>query len=170
MHPATHTTLPNPPHTVFHTITPPILIQCVKHINSTSGQPFPVSFRLPHENHRRKQGKISNISHFHFFLAWMWLCCFKSWWQKKSEPAFNQVLGSLQSLYSLNTHFRSHFFDHCEPRTARKYPDPSCFNFQNWNFSKTNAIKNLISRLCSTFKHNHFAPVDIWKGQNLLVL
>ena len=170
MHPATHTTLPNPPHTVFHTITPPILIQCVKHINSTSGQPFPVSFRLPHENHRRKQGKISNISHFHFF--WQECGCVVSNFgeEKKFEPAFNQVLGSLQSLYSLNTHFRPLFW----PLWAPGLPESTLIHpvsiFRTEIFSKTNAIKILISRLCSTFKHNHFALVDIWKGQHLLVL
>src|ERR1700679_1169575 len=42
------------------------LLQCTKHITSTSGEPSPVSFKSLCENPTRKLGKTGNISHFHF--------------------------------------------------------------------------------------------------------
>jgi hypothetical protein len=40
--------------------------QCKKHIHNNFGETSPMSFRSLGENLRRKQGKIGNISQFHF--------------------------------------------------------------------------------------------------------
>src|SRR6202035_908535 len=79
------------------------VLRCMKHINSTSGQPSLVSFRSLCENPTKKLGKTGNISHFHFF--WQGCGCAVSNLGAPIffELRFKQVVLNFQSPNSINT-------------------------------------------------------------------